>query len=138
MRASILWLAAAACSTTTSTTIKPDVADSSCREHLPDATHGLIGDAEVTLVFTDNAFTTTFTHAGVTYTSSGTSSYPAPFNLSLTLASSSGIDEQCLGMDVIYSFSWSDDCTFVGLVRDTEHCETRINNLEGVTLYTQK
>jgi hypothetical protein len=109
-----------------------------CGSELPASSAGLIGDAAVTLAFSGSSFTTTFARAGMTFTSHGDASYPVSNNLSLMLTATSGIDESCIGKEVIYSFAWSDDCTLVGLTRDTENCEARINNLEGVTLATQK
>jgi hypothetical protein len=108
-----------------------------CPGSLPLSTVGLIGDAEVTLDFSAAEFTTTFTHEGTTYTSHGDATYLSQYAFSLVLSASAGIDEECLGQPVIYSFSWSDDCSAVGLTRDTDLCETRVNNLEGVTLYTR-
>jgi len=108
-----------------------------CSERIPDSS-GYIGDALVTMTFDGDHYTTTFTHQGQTYTGTGDVSYPASNLMALQLATSTGIDTECVGQQVIYSFAWSDDCSLVGLTRDTEHCETRINNLEGVTLAIHK
>jgi hypothetical protein len=129
---------AAACSTNPSTVVPRDEGEApSCPARIPNAT-GHIGDALVTMTFDGDHYTTTFTHLGTTYTSSGDVSYPASNLLALQVMSSAGIDTECIAQPVIYSFAWSDDCSLVGLTRDNEHCDTRVNNLEGVTLAVQK
>lgn len=141
----VVCIALSACSATPIATIASEEGEGDgaereppdCPQSLPSSTVGLIGDAEVTLDFSAAGFTTTFTHEGVTYTSHGDATYVSDYALSLVVSASAGIDEECLGQPVIYSFSWSDDCSAVGLTRDTDLCETRINNLEGVTLYTR-
>jgi hypothetical protein len=106
-----------------------------CQAQPPASTHGLIGESIVTLDVTGETFTTTFTHEDVTHTSSGDVTFPAAYSIHMTIMTTSDLDVPCIGQEVIYSYSWSDDCTFIGLSRDTEMCETRITNLDGVTLY---
>jgi hypothetical protein len=101
----------AACSTNPGTVAPRDQGEEpSCPARIPDAT-GYIGDALVTMKFDGEHYTTTFTHVDTTYTSSGDVSYPASNLLALQVMASTGIDTQCIGQQVIYSFAWSDDCS---------------------------